>query len=147
MKMSSEGLNLLKKFEGCELKSYRCSAGVLTIGYGHTKGVTEGMQIDQEEAESMLASEMVEYESNINDNVEVDLNQNQFDAMVCWVYNLGVGNLRSSTLLKVLNNKEYDEVPDQMKRWNKAGGRVLAGLVRRRDAEAALFSGDDWAHI
>jgi lysozyme len=147
MNISGEGLSLLKKFEGCELRSYRCSAGVLTIGYGHTKGVTEGMEIDQDEAERMLASEMSEYEGNITDNVEVPLSQNQFDSLVCWVYNLGVGNLRSSTLLAVLNKGEYDEVPTQMKRWNKAGGQVLNGLIRRREAEAAMFEGKGWSHI
>tara|TARA_R110000803_G_scaffold94007_2_gene161454 strand:- start:2082 stop:2525 length:444 start_codon:yes stop_codon:yes gene_type:complete len=147
MNISTEGLSLLKKFEGCELKAYRCSANVLTIGYGHTKDVTEDMEIDQDEAERMLMSEMSEYEGYITDNVEVPLDQNQFDAMVCWVYNLGVGNLRSSTLLKVLNNGEYDEVPTQIKRWDKAGGKVLKGLIRRRDAEAALFSGDEWSHM
>ena len=144
MNISDEGLSLLKHFEGCELNAYRCSADVLTIGYGHTKGVTEGMVITEEEAETMLSDEMEEYEGYINDKVTVPLNQDQFDAMVCWVYNLGSGNLASSTLLQVLNEEEYGDVPFQMKRWNKAGGKVLLGLQRRRDAEAALFSGDEW---
>ena len=147
MMISQEGIELIKKFEGCELKSYRCSADVLTIGYGHTKGVTEGMEIDKDEAENLLANEMLEYENYINDNVEVELEQNQFDALVCWVYNLGVGSLRSSTMLTVLNDGDYKGVPAQIKRWNRAGGKVLDGLIRRRNAEAAMFNGDDWTNI
>jgi lysozyme len=144
VKISEKGLELLKHYEGCELTAYRCSANVLTIGYGHTKGVTEDMVITQEEADQMLHDEMPEYEGYINDKVTVELNQDQFDAMVCWVYNLGSGNLSSSTLLKVLNDGDYDGVPEQMKRWNKAGGKVLNGLTKRRDSEAKLFCSEEW---
>jgi len=144
VKISEKGLELLKHYEGCELTAYRCSADVLTIGYGHTKGVTEDMVITQEEADQMLQDEMPEYEGYINDKVTVELNQDQFDAMVCWVYNLGSGNLSSSTLLKVLNDGDYDGVPEQMKRWNKAGGKVLNGLIKRRDSEAKLFCSEEW---
>ena len=147
MKISDEGLSLIKHFEGCELKAYRCAANVLTIGYGSTKGVTEDMEITQEGAEELLQEEMHEYEGYINDMVKVPLEQHQFDAMVSWVFNLGSGNLSSSTLLKKLNNSEYDEVPEQIKRWNKAGGKVLEGLVRRREAEALLFSGKSWNEV
>ena len=97
------------------------------------------MTITQEQAEEMLRDEMAEYEGYVNSLVTVELNQNQFDAMVSWVYNLGGGNLASSTLLKVLNAGDYDGVPAQMMRWNKAGGKVLEGLTRRRQAEADLF--------
>ena len=142
MKISDEGLSLIKHFEGCELKAYRCAANVLTIGYGSTKGVTEDMEITQEGAEELLQEEMHEYEGYINDMVKVPLEQHQFDAMVSWVLNLS-----SSTLLKKLNNSEYDEVPEQIKRWNKAGGKVLEGLVRRREAEALLFSGKSWNEV
>jgi len=147
MNISEEGLSLIKKFEGCELKAYRCAANVLTIGYGTTKGVTEDMEITKEEAESILKEEMHEYEGYINDMVKVPLEQNQFDAMVSWVFNLGSTNLSSSTLLKKLNNSEYDEVPSQIKRWNKAGGKVLDGLIRRREAEALLFEGKEWENV
>lgn len=147
MKISDEGLSLIKHFEGCELKAYRCAANVLTIGYGSTKGVTEDMEITQEGAEELLQEEMHEYEGYINDMVKVPLEQHQFDAMVSWVFNLGSGNLSSSTLLKKLNNSEYDEVPEQIKRWNKAGGKVLEGLVRRREAEALLFSSKSWNEV
>ncbi len=147
MNISEEGLSLIKKFEGCELKAYRCAANVLTIGYGTTKGVTEDMEITKEEAESLLKEEMHEYEGYINDMVKVPLKQHQFDAMVSWVFNLGSGNLSSSTLLKKLNNSEYDEVPAQIKRWNKAGGKVLDGLIRRREAESLLFQNKEWENV
>ena len=142
-----EGLSLIKKFEGCELEAYQCSAGVWTIGYGHTKGVTPSDSISQEEAEQMLVDELHEYESYVNEYVTVALSQNQFDALVSWVYNLGPANLKASTMLKVLNDGKYEEVPYQMKRWNKAGGKVLEGLIRRREAEACLFQGKEWFEI
>jgi lysozyme len=139
MNIGNKGLELIKHFEGCELQAYKCPAGVWTIGYGHIKGVSEGMTITQQEAENMLRDEMAEYEGYVNNLVTVELNQNQFDAMVSWVYNLGGGNLGASTLLKVLNAGDFAGVPAQMLRWNKAGGKVLEGLTRRRQAEADLF--------
>lgn len=140
METSKTGLDLIKHFEGCELYAYKCPAGVWTIGYGHTKGVEPGMQITEQDAEDMLKEELIEYESYINDLVTVGLNQNQFDAMVSWVYNLGAGNLKASTLLKVLNAGDYAGVPAQIIRWNKAAGKELEGLTRRREAEASLFA-------
>jgi len=149
MKISQEGIALIKKFEGCELEAYRCAANVLTIGYGSTKGVKEGDTITQEEADELLLHEMEEYEGYINDLVETDLKQNEFDAMVSWVFNLGPANLKSSTLLKVLNSShpDWNDIPAQIKRWNKAGGQVRQGLVRRREAEALLFQGKDWTEV
>lgn len=147
MKLSLEGVELIKKFEGCELTAYRCSANVLTIAYGRIKEVKEGDTCTQEQAEEWLTEELLEYESYVNDMVEVSLLQNQFDALVSWVYNLGPSNLKSSTLLKVLNSGEYKSVPEQIKRWNKAGGKVLEGLTRRRQAEALLFEGKEWKHV
>jgi lysozyme len=142
MKISSNGIELIKIFEGLELEAYKCAAGVWTIGYGHIKGVHEGMNITEDTANKMLMEELVEYENYIDQAVTVPLAQCQYDAMVSWVYNLGNGNLTSSTLLKVLNSGDYDGVPAQMMRWNKAGGKVLEGLTRRRQAEADLFSGN-----
>ena len=142
-----EGVALIKKFEGCELEAYQCSANVWTIGYGHTKDVEKGDTITKEEAEQMLVDELHEYENYINKYVNVALSQNQFDALVSWVYNLGPANLKASTMLKVLNDGKYEEVPYQMKRWNKAGGKVLDGLVRRREAEALLYQGKEWYEI
>ena len=147
MKISPEGLALIKKFEGCELEAYQCSAGVWTIGYGHTKGVEEGMTITKDQAEQMLLEELVENEVAVEEAVDNQLDQCMFDALVSWTYNLGPTNLNNSTMLKVLNAGEYDEVPAQIKRWNKAGGKVLQGLIRRREAEALLFEGKDWSEV
>tara|TARA_Y100001937_G_scaffold29010_1_gene41878 strand:- start:2096 stop:2539 length:444 start_codon:yes stop_codon:yes gene_type:complete len=144
MKTSQEGIDLIKHFEGCELESYRCSANVLTIGYGTTKNVVEGMKITQNQAEEMLMKDLEEFEEYVEDLIDVKLEQHQFDALVAWTYNLGPTNLKTSTLRKVLNKGAYDDVPEQIKRWNKAGGQVLKGLVRRRDAEALLFEGKKW---
>jgi len=144
MNISKEGLSLIKKFEGCELEAYLCPAGVWTIGYGHTKDVKEGDKINRDEADYLLQEEMIEYESYINDFVEVPLEQNQFDALCSWVYNLGPTNLKNSTMLRVLNEEKYTDVPQEIKRWNKAGGEVLDGLIKRREAEAKMFAGEEW---
>ena len=144
MKISQEGIDLIKHFEGCELESYRCSANVLTIGYGTTKNVVEGMKISQHQAEELLMKDLEEFEGYVEDLIDVPLEQNQFDALVAWTYNLGPTNLKNSSLRKVLNKGAYDDVAEQIKRWNKANGKVLKGLVRRRNAEAELFDGNDW---
>ena len=120
MKTSHEGLALIKKFEGLELTAYQCSAGVWTIGYGHTKGVQPGDEWSQSHAEHMLEVELEEYEGYINNAVKVALSQNSGD---------------------------YEGVPAQIRRWNKAGGKVLQGLIRRREAEALLFAGRDWNEV
>jgi lysozyme len=147
MKISEEGKALIKKFEGCELDSYVCSGGVWTIGYGHTAGVKQGDKINQDEADHLLTEDLEEFEGYVNSAVEVALDQNQFDALVAWTFNLGPSNLKSSTMLEVLNEEKYSKVPSEMKRWNKAGGKVLEGLIRRRDAEALLFEGKDWYEV
>ena len=157
MNISQEGLSLIKKFEGCPTDndgnavSYRCAANKATIGYGSLKykgkPVEDGMKITMQEAEDLLLHEMNEYEGYINDMVKVELNQNQFDALVAWVFNLGPSNLKSSTLLKLLNTGDYNSTPSQIKRWNKAGGKVLQGLIRRREAEALLFEGKEWYEV
>ena len=144
MKISNNGLQLIKHFEGLVLKAYKCPAGVWTIGYGHTKDVQPGDEWSESHADHMLEVEMEEYEGYIHDSVTAPINQDQFDALVSWVYNLGGGNLNASTMLKVLNAGQYEEVPAQMMRWNKAGGKVLEGLTRRRQAEANLFMGKEW---
>lgn len=152
MHVSDEGFELIKHFEGCELKAYKCAAGVWTIGYGHTKDVQENDVWSKEKSDFMLFRELEEeYEQHINSLVQVPINQCQFDALCSWVYNLGPANLKSSTLLKKLNAGEYEDIPHQIKRWNKAtvdGKRkVLAGLTRRREAEALMFEGKPWEHI
>ena len=147
MKTSEEGIALIKKFEGCELSSYQCSAGVLTIGYGHTLGVEDGDTCSQEEAEDMLKDDLGVFEEAVDRLVKVELEQNQFDALVAWTFNLGETNLRESTLLNILNKGNYGGVPEQIKRWNRAGGQVLDGLIRRRQAEALLFEGKPWESV
>jgi lysozyme len=140
MNLGYNGTKILKFFEGCRLTAYQDSVGVWTIGYGHTKGVHAGMSITQEEAEQMLLTELEEYEGYIEKYVTVPLTQNQFDALVVWVYNLGPTNFRRSTLLKELNSGNYTAAGNEITKWNKAGGKVLAGLVKRREAEAELFN-------
>ena len=147
MNISEEGLSLIKKFEGLELEAYKCAAGVWTLGYGHTAGVQEGDVWSEEQANEQLKIDMHIYADYINDQVTCPLSQNQFDALVSWVFNLGPTNLRNSTLLKRLNAGDYADVPNQIKRWNKAGGKVLEGLIRRREAEALLFEGKEWEHV
>ena len=147
MKISQEGLSLIKRFEGCRLESYKCSANVLTIGYGHTSGVKETDTITQDEADKLLQEDVEQFEKYVDDNVTVKLGQSQFDSLVAWTFNLGVGNLRESTMLKKLNNEDYKSVPSEMKRWNKAGGKTLDGLIRRREAESLLFQNKEWHKV
>ena len=145
MNISEEGKALIKKFEGCRLEAYKCSAGVWTNGWGATKDVKEGDVWSQSYADERFDGDIVEYENYINDMWAVPLNQSQFDALCSWVYNLGPANLKSSTMLKVLNEGKYDLVPSEMRKWCKAGGKVLEGLQRRRLAESMLFeSNGDW---
>lgn len=142
MQISQKGIDLIKQFEGCKLKAYLCPAGVWTIGFGSTSGVIEGMQITEKEAEEMLKKDLRYFERWVSKLIEVELTQNQFDALVSFTYNLGEGALKGSTLRKKLNMGLYNEVPAQMLRWNRAGGKVLNGLVRRREAEAKMFKGE-----
>ena len=139
MRMSDAGIALIKEFEGCRLTAYKCPAGVWTIGYGHTSAagspeVTPGMTITQQEAEDILRRDLVKYENGVIKLVNVDLTQGQFDALVDFAYNAGVGALGKSTLLKKVNAEDFDAVPTELMKWTKAGGRELAGLVRRRRA-------------
>ena len=146
-RISEEGLSLIKKFEGCRLEAYKCSGGVWTIGYGHTENVNEGDTITQEKADKLLKSDIESFEVYVNYSVMVELDQGQFDALVAWTFNLGPGNLRESTMLKKLNKADYTSVPNEMKRWNKAGGKTLDGLIRRRNAEALLFQSKEWHKV
>ena len=139
MKVSQECVNLVKFFEGFEAKAYLCPANVWTIGYGRTRNVKEGDMINELQAERDLLEELEEFGHQVLNTVQVPLKQNEFDALTSWTYNLGVGNLQSSTLLKKLNSGDKNSVPSEMLRWNKAAGKVLAGLTRRREAEAKLW--------
>ena len=147
MKISQEGIALIKKFEGCELNAYQCSANVWTIGYGHTKEVAENNECSMEEAEEILVADLEEFEEWVEKLVSVEMAQNEFDALVAFTFNLGPTNLRTSTLLERLNDRKFEDVPSEMKRWNRAGGVVVDGLVRRREAEALLFKGEPWENV
>lgn len=145
MKTGPKGLALIKEFEGCELTAYRDAVGVWTIGYGHTAAAgdpipTPGMTITEAEAEEILRRDLVKYERAVLDAVTVPLSQEQFDALMSWTFNLGPGNLRNSTMLKKINAGDFAAVPEQIARWNRAGGKVLRGLIRRREAEGKLFA-------
>ncbi|CAM7070028.1 lysozyme [Enterobacter cloacae] len=144
MQTSDKGIALLKEFEGCKLTAYQDSVGVWTIGYGWTqpvdgKPIRAGMTINQETAERLLKTGLVSYESDVSRLVKVGLTQGQFDALVSFTYNLGARSLSTSTLLRKLNAGDYAGAADEFLRWNKAGGKVLNGLTRRREAERALF--------
>ncbi|WP_438404399.1 lysozyme [Citrobacter freundii] len=144
MQTSDKGIALIKQFEGCRLTAYQDSVGVWTIGYGWTqpvdgKPIRAGMTIKQETAERLLKTGLVSYENDMSRLVKVDLTQGQFDALVSFTYNLGARSLSTSTLLRKLNAGDYAGASDEFLRWNKAGGKVLNGLTRRREAERALF--------
>lgn len=140
MKISEEGINLIKKFEGCRLTAYRCPAGILTIGYGHTgSDVSASQTITQERAEQLLKVDLMVHCNNIEKLVKVPLTQAQFDALVSFEYNIGYGAFKNSTLLKLLNEGKYRESAEQFTRWVYANGKVLAGLQKRREEEKRLF--------
>ena len=144
MTITSEGVKLIKSFEGMELEAYQDAVDVWTIGYGHTKTVEPGMAITEAKAEALLRQDLEEFEEAVTEAVQVSINPNQFSALVSFCFNLGVGSLFQSTLLKLLNQGDFQGAADQFPRWNKAGGQVLEGLTRRRKAERALFLGQDW---
>lgn len=138
--ISDQGIALIKRFEGLRLKSYLDPVGVATIGYGHTKGVRlNDPEITEYDANRLLAEDLVLYEKAVNEMVEVSVSQNQFDALISFSFNLGIGALRGSTLLKKLNAGET--CSNEFLRWNMAGGKAIPGLARRRQAEKRMFDG------
>lgn len=142
MDLSSEGLALIKEFEGLRLHAYRCSAGVVTIGYGHTgsKWLHDESEITEVEAEELLKLDCKRFVQGVNDCLRVQVNQHEFDALVSFAFNCGISALRGSTLLRLLNDKcDKHIVAAEFQKWCKAGNKVLDGLLRRRKAEAALF--------
>jgi lysozyme len=146
--MSDTGIALIKEFEGCRLKAYRCPANVWTIGYGHTSAagaptVEPTSTITQNEAEEILRRDLQQYERGVEKMVKVEITQGQFDALVDFAYNAGVGALQKSTLLKKVNAEDFDAVPAEFMKWTKGGGKELPGLVRRRRAEVKLWRGLD----
>lgn len=138
-RIGQAGLALIKQYEGCRLAAYRCAAGVWTIGYGHTAGVHSGMTITQAQADAYLRQDIAKFEGYVNNPAYVpiteQLNQNQFDALVSFAFNLGAGNLR-----KLCKGRTAAQIAQAMTQYCKANGKVLAGLRRRRAAEQALFN-------
>lgn len=147
MKTSDKGLALIKSFEGFSARPYLCPAGVPTIGYGATyypdgRRVTmQDRPVSESDASAMLRSMLASYEAGIARYVQVPLTQGQYDALVSFAYNLGLSALKSSTLLRLVNARDWRGAAAQFARWNRAGGKVLPGLTRRREAERLLFLG------
>ena len=147
MKTSDKGLALIKQFEGFSVRPYLCPAGVPTIGYGATyypdgKKVTmRDKPVLEADATAMLRSMLVQYENGVERYVQVPITQGQFDALVSFAYNLGLAALKGSTLLRLVNERNFVGAAAQFSRWNKASGKVLPGLTRRREAERKLFVG------
>jgi lysozyme len=140
MKISENGLDLIRKHEGLRLVAYVCPGGKLTIGYGHTgDDVKSGMKIDTNTANALLLKDVERFEKSVNDLVNVSMTQGMFDALVCFAFNLGAGSLKSSTLLTKLNANDKQGAADEFLRWNKALGKVLDGLTVRRKGERGLF--------
>lgn len=141
MRMSDYAFSRLKEFEGLRLTAYRCAGGKWTIGYGHTKGVREGMRIDERTASRLLEEDVEYFESFLaKEPYAEDITQGQWDALVDFLFNLGVGNFLSSTLRKrIIEDVDHNDIPNQFRRWNKAGGKVLMGLVKRREWEAQMY--------
>lgn len=139
--INAEGLEIIKKAEGLRLKPYKCPAGVWTIGFGHTYGVTENTApISKEDAEDLLKDDLKQFENGVLELVTYpELNSNQFSALVSFAFNVGLGNLKRSTLLRLLNEGRPLAASQQFARWNKAAGKVLRGLTKRREAERQLF--------
>ena len=132
---------LIRKWEGCELKAYKDTGGVWTIGYGHTKTAKPGMRITEEVAEELLRGDLDWVEDVINSSVQVPINQVQYDVLASFVYNIGGTQFRNSTLLRKLNAYDYAGVTKEFLRWKYDNGRMIQGLLNRREEEAATWEG------
>ena len=140
MKTNANGINLIKQHEGLRLSAYQDMVGVWTIGYGHTgRDVYAGQTITEVQATQLLQQDLADFENGVSKLVTVPLNSNQFSALVCFSYNVGLENLGSSTLLRLLNQENYTGAAQQFLCWDHAGGKVVPGLLARRQAEQALF--------
>lgn len=139
MNTSQSGIEAIKDYEGVRLKAYDDGVGVWTIGVGHTAGVKRGDVITMDQVDEFLRADLEDAERAVNARVIVPLSQGQFDALVSFVFNLGAGAFIASTLLRKLNARDYDGAADELLRWNKAGGRVMAGLTKRRVSERMMF--------
>lgn len=140
METSDKGIEFIIKEEGEVLHAYRCQAGVWTIGVGHTGGVTPDMKITKEQSRQLLKADLCRFEKVVNETIKHQLLQHQFDALVSFSFNVGTEAFRKSTLAKKINsNAPWSEIRAEFLRWNKAGGKVLAGLTSRRKREAKLY--------
>jgi lysozyme len=145
MKVNKLGIDMMHHFEGCRLQAYQCSAKVWTIGWGNTyyqdkRPAKQGDVITQAQANELFEMVMNEFAIVVRKALTKEINENQFSALVCFAYNVGIGNLKKSTLLRKVNINPNDEsIADEFAKWNKAGGKVLNGLTRRRLAEADLY--------
>ena len=144
MKISQQGIDLIKNFEGLKLKAYVCSGLKNTIGYGTTiypngNPVKLGDTCTLAQAESYLKNDLKRFEEGVTRLVGLPIHQLMFDSLVSFAYNLGLGNLQSSTLLKKVNLGKFEEVPQEFLKWNRANGKILSGLTRRRESEKNLF--------
>jgi len=145
---NQNGIDLIKKYEGLRTTAYRDAVGILTIGYGHTGNVQSGQSISEQQAEDLLRDDLHHAEASVEKTIKVDLNDNQFAALVAFTFNVGGGALKSSTLARKLNDGDYAAVPAQLERWSKVrdratgGYKVLPGLLKRRKSEGALWSTD-----
>ncbi len=139
-RINQAGIQLIKNYEGLHLTPYLCPAKIWTIGYGHSRTVRAGMKITPEQADQLLDDDLRLAERAVQRLVTVPLNDNQFSALVSFVYNVGIANFENSTLLTLLNRGWYEQVPVQLLRWNRANGEPLGGLTRRRAAEARLWN-------
>lgn len=151
MKVTEEALDLIREFEGFRGRAYRCPAGVWTIGYGHTAmagrpAVTAGMDISRAEADAILRADVATVAAGVRRHLRAPLSDSQFSALVSFAFNVGLGNFAASSVLRSVNAGALDRVPARLMLWTKAKGRTLAGLVRRRAAEAAMFAGADSRH-
>lgn len=139
-RINAAGLAHVKKWEGCKLETYRCSANKCTIGYGHTgNDVVPGMTITQDQADALLLQDLAKAEKAVADLVKVPLSGNQHAVLCSFVFNVGVGNFKGSTLLRLLNARDYGGAGEQLMRWVHAGSAIVAGLQRRRQAERDLW--------
>lgn len=146
MKVNKLGIDMMHHFEGCKLEAYQCSAKMWTIGWGNTyyqdkRSVNQGDKITQQQADELFEMIMNEFSMMVRKVLKKEISENKFSAIVCLAYNIGMGNLKASTLLKKVNiNPDDPTIPREFLRWNKAGGKVLNGLTRRRQAESDLYA-------
>jgi lysozyme len=142
MEYSQTGLRLTESFEGDRLTAYQDQVGVWTIGFGHTAGVCEGMTCTQEQAEAWLQEDLAWAVSVVNRHVTASVTQDEFDAMVDFTFNLGASRFNHSHLLQLVNAGDLAGAADEFDKWAYAGGHVVAGLLRRRQVEKDLFTGE-----